>query len=181
MARKPSERTNRMKIDEDLNITSLMDIITNLMFYLLIFSSVISVNIIDAPLPKIASTAEEVRMAKEQENKLEVIVRIQKAGYVIQTNQGSSRTIPIAPDGKYPTKELHEFLVAIHLKKPDSKEITLIPEDSIVYNTIIETMDASREYLRGDPGFKELSPDVVSKPEALQFNRLFPDVALGGV
>lgn len=181
MARKPSERTHRLKGDDELNITPLMDIITNLMFYLLIFSSVISVNIIDAPLPKIASTAEEVRMAKEQENKLEVIVRIQKSGYVVQTNAGSSRTMPVGSDGKYPTKELHDFLVALHMKRPNSKEITLIPDDLVVYEAIVQTMDAAREYVKGDPGYKELSPDLANKPEALQFNRLFPDVSLGGV
>ena len=60
MAKRPSQRTNRKTIDDELQLTSIMDIVTTIMFFLLIFANVIPVVVIDAPLPKIAETANEV-------------------------------------------------------------------------------------------------------------------------
>lgn len=178
--RKPSERTNRMRSDDELNLTSMMDIITNLMFFLLLFANVIPVVIIDAPLPKIATTAEEVRMAKEQDPKLEVIVRIRNDGFMVQTSAGSSRVIGrVGKD--YPFEDLHKFLVGLHQRNSKVHDVTLIPGDDINYDTIVRTMDAAREYVKGDPGFKDVPPDIAGRPESQQFNRLFSDVSLGGV
>ena len=50
-----------------------------------------------------------------------------------------------------------------------------------MYENIIKTMDASRELVEGDPDFKPVPPEIVGKPESQQFNRLFPDVNIGGV
>ena len=46
----------------------------------MMFASILPVVIIDAPLPKIASTAEQVKQAKNTENKLEVTIYINSKG-----------------------------------------------------------------------------------------------------
>ena len=60
MANSPSKRNHRHKPLEGLNLTPFIDMITCLMFFLMMFAGIIPVVIIDAPLPKIASTADDL-------------------------------------------------------------------------------------------------------------------------
>ncbi len=179
MPRKSSERSHRMKVDNDLNLTALMDVVCNLMFFLLMAANTIAVAIIDAPLPKVAATAEEMRVAKDQENQLDVIVRIRTSGFNISTNQGGSLNLEKTDDYQY--IKLHEYLVGIHQKNTKNHNLTIIPEDEVSYAVIIKTIDAAREYNSGDAGYQKLPPDIADRPDAQNFNRLFSDVSFGGV
>ncbi len=180
MARKPSSRTHRTRPMDGLNLTPFIDMITCLMFFLLMFAAFIPVAIIDAPLPKVASTADEVKKAKEDKNKLEVTVYIDAKGIRVRSDYGGEKTFPSA-GGKQAYGDIHKFLVSLHQKKPDTREITLIPSDDVTYETMINVMDASRELAKDDPGYQAIPPEIAQKPESLQFNRLFPDVSIGGV
>ncbi|MBI4406052.1 MAG: biopolymer transporter ExbD [Deltaproteobacteria bacterium] len=181
MAKKPSERTHRLKPLEGLNLVPMIDVVTNLMFFLLMFAGILPVAIIDAPQPKIASTAEEVKRAQEEETRLALTVWVNNAGLNVKSDWAGSKTFPVRPDGKYPYEELHSYLVQIHTQKPASKEITVIPSDETLYDAVIQVMDAARELRKGDAGYKQVPPEIVHKPESLQFNRLYPDVSIGGV
>lgn len=179
--RKPSSRTHRLRPLDGLNLTPFIDMITCLMFFLLLFAAVVPVAIIDAPLPKIASTAEEIQKAKADENKLDLIVYIDSKGLRVRASGFREQVMPLA-NGKYPYAALHNALVTIHQKRPNSKEITLLPSDEITYETIIAVMDSARELVRGDTGYQVLPPDVQrTQPSAQQFNQLFPEVSIGGV
>ena len=181
MANKPSQRTHRSRPDDSLNLTPLIDMITCLMFFLMMFASILPVVIIDAPLPKIAATAEQVKQAKNTENKLEVTIYINSKGMQVKSDTGADKTFAVAGDGKYPYDEVHKFLVGLKEKRPDSKELTLMPADDTPYEVMIGVMDTTRELLKGDAGYQVLSPEIARKPESQQFNRLFPDVSIGGV
>lgn len=181
MAKSPSKRNHRQRPLEGLNLTPFIDMITCIMFFLLMFAGIIPVVIIDAPLPKIASTADEVKKAKEDEKKLELTVVINENGFDVKTGGLGDKKFAMSADGKYPYEELRKFLVDVHVKKPDSREITLVPADSTTYEVMINVMDSSRELKQGDAGFQQIPPDIAQKPESLQFNRLFPDVSIGGV
>ena len=182
MAHAPSGRNHRHKPDEELNIVPMIDMVTNLMFFLMMFASMLPIAFIDAPLPKVASTAQEVKKAKEDDKaKLEVSVDVSTTGFIVKSDVGGTKQIPLGADGKYNYTELHTTLVALKTKKPNAKEITINPSDDVTYETNINVMDAARELLPGDPGFEKLPPDMVLKPEGQNFNRLFPDVSIGGV
>jgi len=165
---------------DGLNLTPFIDMITCLMFFLLLFAAVIPITVIDAPLPKVASTAEEVKKASDKENKLEVTLMISSGGFVVKSDAAGDHSLPMV-GGKYPYTELHKYLVTLHQKKPGSREITLMPADDTSYDVMIQSMDASRELTRTDPGFQAVPPEIALKPEKEQFNRLFPDVSIGGV
>lgn len=180
-ARKPSERTNRSRPDDQLNLTPMIDLITCLMFYLLMFASVMPVVIIDAPLPKIASTAEEVRKAKEPNNKMEVMVYITPQGFRVRSDVGGEKSFPLGADKKWPNDELHQFLVQLKQKSPNTREITLMPSDDTPYFVMVDVMDAARDLKKDDAGFKQVPVELSGTPESEQFNRLFPDVSIGGV
>lgn len=181
MANLPSKRTHRMKPMEGLNLTPFIDMITCLMFFLLMFAGIIPVVIIDAPLPKIASTAEEVKKAQDDKNKLELTIFINSANVVVKAGALGEKAFPKAQDGGYPMTEVHTFLVTLKGKKPDSTEVTLMPADDSSYDTMIQVMDASRELVQGDPGYRPVPAEISAKPESGQFNRLFPDISIGGV
>jgi biopolymer transport protein ExbD len=180
MAYKPSGRNHRVKPSEELNLVPMIDVVTNIMFFLMMLAGVLPVVMIDAPLPKIASTADEVKQAKDDKNQMEVTVTINQASLMVKSDVGGSRNFPIV-NGKFPADELHRFLVEIHSKRPNAKEITLMPADDVSYEVMVEVMDASRELVQGDQGFQTVPPDIAQKPESQQFNRLFPDVSIGGV
>ena len=180
MAKKPSERTNRKRPDDTLNLVPLIDMVTCLMFFLLMFASMLPVVIIDAPLPKIASTAEEVKKAKESENKLEIMLFITANGLNVKSDVGG-QNFGLTSKGKYDYEALHKFLIGLHTKRPATREITLMPADDTPYEVMIEVMDAAREMNSGDPGYQPVPAEIARTPERLKFNQLFPDVSIGGV
>lgn len=180
MAKSPSKRTHRIKPMEGLNLTPFIDMITCLMFFLLMFAGVIPVVIIDAPLPKIASTAEEVKQAKDNKNTMEVTMYLKPDVVEIKTDGAGSKSFPKAGN-TFPWAEVHKHLVALHSKKPDSHEITLMPADDTPYEVMIDAMDSARALEQSDQGYTSVPPEIASKPESMQFNRLFPDVSIGGV
>jgi len=150
------------------------------MFFLLIFAAMIPVTIIDAPLPKIASTSEEIKKALDDEQKMQVSIYIDSRGFRVRSSNSAEQVLPMT-QGKYPFSDLHRVLVTIHSKRPNTREVTLYPADDTTYDTMISVMDTSRELVKGDAGYKTIPPDISQKPESQQFNRLFPDVSIGGV
>lgn len=181
MAKSPSKKTHRIKPAEGLNLTPFIDMITCLMFFLMMFAGIIPVVIIDAPLPKVASTAEEVKQAKNTENKLDVTVYITANGFNVKLDGGKDHGVPKLADGKYDFAELHKYLITVHQKKPDAHEITLMPNDDVTYDVMIEVMDAAREMVKGDAGYQVIPPEIAGNQERVQFNRMFSDVSIGGV
>ncbi|MBY0372205.1 biopolymer transporter ExbD [bacterium] len=181
MARKPSLRTNRIRPSEGLNLAPLIDMVSVLMFFLLAFAGIIPVSIIDAPLPKIASTAEEVKQANKKDNKLELTVDISPTSVVVREDGGAAKTFAANEKGEFAFDEMHKHFIALHGRKPKSHEITLVPQNAVTYDTLIKVMDSSRELVKGDPGYQELPPGGAQAPESAAFNRLFPDVSIGGV
>lgn len=180
MANKPSLRTHRMKPIEGLNLAPMIDMVTCLMFFLMMFAGIIPVVMIDAPLPKVASTAEEIKKAKEDLNKQELTISISSTSLTVRGIQGA-KTFNFTPDGLVPFDELHRYLVELHAKRPNDTDVTLLPSDDVPYEVMISVMDASREMLANDPGYQPVPPDIASKPESTQFNRMFPNVSIGGV
>jgi len=165
---------------EGLNLTPFIDMITCLMFFLMMFAGVIPVVMINAPLPKVASTAEEVKKAKEEDNKLDLTLYINASGFVVKTAGLGDKTFMLN-NGAYPYEDLHKHLLGVKGKRPKANEITLVPSDDVTYDVMVQVMDASRELRKGDEGFQAVPPDISSKPESDQFNRLFPEVSIGGV
>ena len=180
MAHAPSGRNHRVKPNEELNLVPMIDMVTNLMFFLMMFASVLPVMIIDAPLPKIASTAEEVKKAKDEPKTMDVNIAITAKGFGIKVDGAGEHNIPMLGT-EYNYAELHKFLVQLKSRKSSTDEITMVPTDDVQYAVMIRVMDEARELVKGDPGFQAVPPEIAQKPESMQFNRLFPKVSIGGV
>lgn len=181
MGHNPSAKSHRLRPPEELNIVPLIDVVTILLFFLLAFIAFAPLVIIDAPLPKVATTADEIRKAKEIKDQFDVVLWINNDGFVLKAGTMGTVTLNKPGNGDYPYKELHAQLVKAKGIRPDAKEITMVPGDDIVYDIMIQTMDAARDLQPGEPGFKAVPPEIAQKPESMQFNQLFPDVTIGGV
>ena len=182
MANRPSSRTNRMRPDSELNLTPMIDMITCLMFFLMMFASLLPVVVIDAPLPRVATTAADFKKAQENEKQTEIILTINTDGFDLKVANSASQKFPVLADGRFPYDKMHKTLVQIQQNQKIQKaDFTLLPNDATPYEVIIGTMDATRELMREDPGYQPVPADIASKPESQQFNRLFPEVSIGGL
>lgn len=147
-------RRAKKKRSTELNLVSMIDILTVLMFFLLVNS--IGVSILGINLPN-----ENASAAEPPPHNLAVVIR---AGDLVLTDNGFAiRSIPNRPDG-------HDFAALAELMKetkqrlPAESKITLLSEPGIAYEVLVSVMDAVRVDLTAT------GPDIVE---------LFPLISLG--
>lgn len=138
----------------DLNLTALMDILSNLLFFLLAsFGATIIMNI-NASVPVQSTDKSDVAQTRQA---VTLSVMVKKSSYEISAS-GTAQTadellalkrdIPSqgdAPD--YAT--FHGYLLEVKQRYPRSDTLILIPE-GIRYELLIKTMDAAREHRVGE-------------------------------
>lgn len=80
-------------------------------------------------------------------------------------------------DGKLPTEELHDYLITIKKKYPESTTLVVLPHSKLAYQQLVQVLDRTREYesgtkKNGEKAYKELFPVTVfsklveGKPQA---------------
>jgi len=155
----------RVHVEEEvgeLNIVPYLDIVVNLvMFMLLSMTGLISLGVLNVSTPKIGGAAATTAEQAEQP-KLLLTVAIGKQGFYIAGAGGvlgadaatpdATRppTIPLR-DGKYDYAALSEQLHGIKEKFPSETAVILSADMDVVYDTLIQTMDACREYVLRKP------------------------------
>lgn len=158
-ARRTTRRLRRRRAGE-LNIVSMIDILTVLVFFLLV--NQIGVSILGVNLPESAATP-----PKEPPKMLSVIIRTQ--GLTLADSNGPIKELPavVAADGTpnaYDLKGLTELLAQVKDRTPDENKITLLLEPGIPYDALVQVMDAVRS---------TVTPDGRAERE------LFPAISLG--
>ncbi len=133
-----------------LNLTALMDILSNLLFFLLAAFGATIVMSINATVPVQSGEQSDI---SEKKQSVTVNIALQKSGYSIgllgtaQTPEELekwSKRIPAASEGPdYP--ELGKVLLAIKEQYPKSETVILTPEAGTSYLWMIRTMDTARE------------------------------------
>ena len=150
----------RIREDEEvgeLNIVPYLDVVVNLvMFMLLSMTGLITLGVLNVSAPKIGGEG-GAAAASEGGPKLLLTVAIGKQGFYIagaggvlgpDTNASDlSRppTVALKGDGKYDYQELSRQLAAIKEKFPNETQIILSADGEVVYDILIQTMDACRE------------------------------------
>jgi biopolymer transport protein ExbD len=163
IARRQARNHARYKGRNDINIVPMLDIFTILLFFL-IFTAVFSkTNIVELNLPA-ASTEQPLDLPNNLE--LEVVVR--KNELVVQDkNSGPLTTLPMVDqkDGAkgYDYDGLTGFLGRVKVKFPELRTATVLLEQDIPYDTIVQVMDAVKSYegtIDGRPARGELFPQI---------------------
>jgi biopolymer transport protein ExbD len=153
-----------------LNLTPLMDVMSNILFFLLAAFGTSIVAILPATTPIVSSEQTDV---EKETDKVTLAVRMTDKGLDIICQNDFMTPNELKPYAAFVAlkpnfKEVPEFTAALRRVKekwPASKTMVLAPDDTVPYQAVIRVMDAARE--------QRLSPErkVI----------LFPDVVLSGV
>lgn len=152
--------------DVYLNLTPLMDVMSNLLFFLLAAfgASVIAVLQTTVPVRSEDETTVDTAM-----DKVTVTLQVNRAGFTVNCESG---TIPeeqltqygaqIAKKaGNYDNPALTLALKRIKDRFPASKVMVMVPDDDIHYDVIVKIMDASRDWVGPNNTKHSLFPEVV--------------------
>ncbi|MBI2377591.1 MAG: biopolymer transporter ExbD [Deltaproteobacteria bacterium] len=153
----------------ELNIVPLLDILVNLIMFLLVSqATMISLGVIDVTAPSYAA-AGPGGGPDENKPQLKLTLGVAKEGYFIAASGGvldgaapptsveitpdgvqkREPTIPLKPDGSYDYAALRAKLRSIKTEFPDARAVYFAADQSIPYNVVVKTLDASREDSRG--------------------------------
>ena len=153
--------------DVYLNLTPLMDVMSNILFFLLAAFGASSLAILATTVP--VQSAEETSIAAE-EDKVTVTLRAEAtAGFTLQCDsvtmtkeqlRAYGGKIPKV-DGKFDLPGLTAALKKVKERFPGSSSMILVADDEIPYAEIVKIMDAAREHKLPDGRKIILFPEVV--------------------
>ncbi len=146
---------------EEINLVSMIDMFTILVFFLLVHGGFVRLAILELNLPTSQSVADD----KPPEFQLEITVR----GSGIEVGDRStgllSRIDKTGDD--YHLEQLAEYLAGVKTQFPDKADATVLLEPDVSYELLVAVMDKVRvtEHLDAD--------NRISRTE------LFPEISLG--
>jgi biopolymer transport protein ExbD len=152
--------------DTELNMIPIMNIFLVIIPFLLTSVSFFHIKAINTSVPVMADSADST--AKQEKIKLTVIVEMRPAELRLSVTSDEldleeleqfKHRIKLETSGMYPLMQLNEFLQSLKNNYPASDTLILIPDDTVIYESIIQAMDAARNF---------------------NDNPLFPNVVLSG-
>jgi biopolymer transport protein ExbD len=141
----------------DLNIVPMIDMMVILVFFLLFTAVFSNTNILELNLPAPNSSVPELPKGLN----LEVIVR-QNTIEIADRNTGVLRTLP-RKEGDYDYAGLSAFLQSVKAKYPETMAASVLLEQDIPYDVLVQVMDNTRVWLNQEGvGYTkvELFPDI---------------------
>ena len=161
-------KKGRRNSDEDteLNMIPIMNIFLVIIPFLLTSVSFFHIKAISTSVPVMADSTHV--SGKPEKIKLMVIVEMLQAEMRLsataeeldlQELEQFEQLIKLQTTGIYPLMELNEYLQSIKSTYPESDTLILIPDETVIYESIIQAMDAARNF---------------------NDNPLFPNVVLSG-
>ena len=163
-----SRRGGRRQNDDtaELNITAFMNLMVILVPFLLITAVFSRLAILELNLP--GSSTEPVE-PQDQVFQLEVIVRSDKIE-VADRNQGLLGSYPNGVDG-YDFNAVSEKLAQLKKRYPDKTDASILLEQEIAYDTLVQIMDTVRVSI-------EIKIDEDDEQKLIRSD-LFPDISIG--
>ena len=147
----------------ELNITAFMNLMVILVPFLLITAVFSRMAILELNLP--GSSNEPVE-PQEQTFQLEIIVRQDKIE-VGDRNQGLLGIYPNSDEG-YDFAALGEKLVQLKERYPSKTDASILLEQEIAYDTLVQVMDTVR-----------VAQEIVEGETQIKRSDLFPDISIG--
>lgn len=137
---------------EEFDLTALMDILSNIIFFLMASFGAAVVAVLPASVPTI-SEAGENDTARDEDN-VTVNMRLFADG-AVEISAANNDMLPeeLAPlekkfagkGGKLDVVSVNGHLWAIKSKYEKSKNIVIVPDDAVTYDLLVQAMDVSRE------------------------------------
>ena len=149
--------------DTELNMIPIMNIFLVIIPFLLTSVSFFHIKAISTSVPVMADSAHESVIPEKI--KLTVIVELRPADMRLSTTAENldpqeldqfEQLIKLQAAGVYPLMELNEYLQSVKRTYPASDTLILIPDETVIYESIIQAMDAARNFNE-----RPLFPNVV--------------------
>lgn len=150
----------------DLNLTPLMDVMSNILFFLLASfgAAVISFVAVSVPVqsdapgapPKTDSVTVNLRIL-EGEYRLSLTNEVVEASKL----EAHRKTLP-KKNGRYDNEQLAGLLYQIKLEFPASDTMIIVPSETTTYEEIIQLMDGARDHEVDGKRFRLLPKVVVA-------------------
>lgn len=175
MLKRPSSRRRSRGTSEiELPLVPIMDAFVTLIAFLLLATSLLSVTLIDTPVPVVSNVPNDDKNKKP----LMLTLTIEQEQLKLSSafNRIKAQTFPKIDKG-YDLDKLHEALVTIKQQFQTEKTIVFMPVGEVKYNDIVQLMDTARLLLKTDPPFYTKDEHGVDKAETY----LFSDVIFGNV
>ncbi len=131
--RRATRRARRKRATE-LNIVSMIDILTVLVFFLLV--NALGVSILGVNLP-----SSDASPPQQQPKDLKVIVR--QTGLTVADSGGAVKELPNTANA-YDLPGLADLLSQIKDREPSEDKITLLLEPGVTYDALVQVMDTVR-------------------------------------
>ena len=151
-----------------LNLTPLMDVMSNILFFLLAAFGASAVAVFSVTVPVDASGDPNPSDAPP-EDIVQLTMRADATGLTI----GCSDPAKLPEDMKicdaripkkgnaYDTETLSQHLVTIKKTFTGANTVVFVPDDDIKYSTLVQILDVTRDYKQPDGTHLPLFPDVV--------------------
>jgi len=146
-------------------MTTFLNLMVVLVPFLLITAVFSRITIVELTLPSAASSA----AADESGFRVEVIVR--ETGLEISNSRTVIAAIPMV-DGEYDLSTLSEMVISLKRQHPDSTDASVLLEQDIEYDHLIQVMDVVRSAVLPGSGEGE------TRKEPTQI-ALFTDISIG--
>lgn len=149
--------------DADIDVVPVMNVFLVIVLLLLISFSFFNLRAINTSVPVLGNA--EASKSPESNIKITVVVELNGKGITLSALSDDvnpealeSMGSHLSKDGnaQYPLDKLGTFLQKIKQQYPKSDTVIIIPENSVVYDTIIQAMDVARFSKDG-----QLFPNVV--------------------
>ena len=160
-----SRRGGRRNVETaELNITAFMNLMVILVPFLLITAVFSRLTILELNLP--GSSSEPVD-PQDQTFQLEIIVRQDKIE-VGDRNQGLLGIYPNTDAGEYDYEALAIKLVELKERYPTKTDASILLEQDIAYDTLVQVMDTVR-----------VAQEVDEEEGQIERSDLFPNISIG--
>jgi biopolymer transport protein ExbD len=146
----------------DINLTSMIDMFTILVFFLLVHGGFVRLAILQLNLP----TAQSVPDEQPPQFQLEVTVR--KSGIEIGDRSTGLLSKVDKTGDDYHLDQLTEYLAKVKQQFPAKADATILLEPDIAYETLVAVMDKVR-----------LNEHVDATTKQWVRSELFPDISIG--
>ena len=146
----------------ELNIVPYLDIMVNLIMFMLVsMTGVVQFGILNVAAPSYGPAAAVAPSTDPKKKDLLLTVAISTKGFFVAGSGGvlggadpkaekvdpkeAPPTIPMMADGKYDFANLTRKMVDIKNSFPEESKVILMADQTVPYETLVQTMDAIRE------------------------------------
>ncbi|MFQ5561728.1 MAG: ExbD/TolR family protein, partial [Nitrospinota bacterium] len=149
MAERLSKKVYKKQSEPFIDLTSLMDIFSNILMFIIVSSVFLKVSTIDINLPRPSAP----QPARQDKDEIKILsLKISDSGLKLSGNLG--KKFPFIPlvNGDFNYPKLVENLTEIKEDHPEHSDIILLFKDNIPYEDIIGVIDATRELVATENG-----------------------------